>query len=118
MIIAIPVDENKEDICASFGRAPYFLFKNTKTNSIDVCENPAANVEGGAGVKAAQFMLDKEVNIIITVRCGENVAEVFESAEIKIYKSQVSSAQENIRLWEQEKLAVLDHFHKGFHGKV
>lgn len=118
MIIAIPVDENKEDICVSFGRTPFFLFKNTETNSIEICENPAANAEGGAGVKAGQFMLDKDVDIIITVRCGENVVEVFESADIKIYKSQGTNALENISLLEQGSLAILDHFHKGFHGKI
>lgn len=118
MIIAIPVDENKEDICVSFGRAPFFLFKDTDTKSHEFCENPAASAEGGAGVKAGQFMLDKEVDIIITVRCGENVVDVFQSADIKIYKSQGTNALENIKLWEEGDLTILDHFHKGFHGKA
>lgn len=118
MIIAIPVDENKEDVCVSFGRTPYFLFKNTETDTIEICENPAANAEGGAGVKAAQFMVDKNVNVIITVRCGENGVDVFKSADIKVYKSQQAKAVDNLALFEQNSLAILDHFHKGFHGKI
>ena len=30
MIIAIPVDETKEALCVSFGRAPYVLFYDTE----------------------------------------------------------------------------------------
>lgn len=116
MKIAIPVDENKTDVCVSFGRAPYFMVCDTETGASELLENPAAEAQGGAGVKAAQFVVDVGADTLVTVRCGENAAQAMQAAEIKIYKSEGSSAAENAAACKEGKLAPLTHFHAGFHG--
>ena len=75
MRIAIPLDENKQDVCIVLARAPYFLFWEDGKDTI--LENPAAQAHGGAGIQAAQFLVDNGVNVLITVRCGQNAADVF-----------------------------------------
>ena len=119
MIIAIPVNENNAEpsICVSFGRAPWFLFHNTETGETQTLENPAANAEGGAGIKAAQFVVDHHANVLITVRGGENAAEVLLAEEIQIYKAQGSTAKENLAAFMEGKLEKLESFHAGFHHK-
>lgn len=117
MIITIPVDENKNDICVSFGRTPFFLTYNTDTSETKIINNTAANAQGGAGIKAAQIVVDCQTNILITIRCGENAAEVLQAADIKIYGAEKVSAKENIEKFTNGKLALLSHFHAGFHGK-
>ena len=120
MIIAIPVNENNAEpsICVSFGRAPWFLFHNTQTGTNEVLSNPAANAEGGAGVKAAQFVVvDHNANALITVRGGENAAEVLLAAEIQIYKAQGNMAKDNLTAFTEGKLEKLQSFHAGFHNK-
>ncbi len=114
MKIAIPLDENKQDVCVSFGRAPYILF--SQDGSQEILENPAAQAQGGAGLKAAQFLVDNGADVLITVRCGQNAADVFTAAEIKIFKAQGTSAMENITAFEEKKLEPLTHFHAGFQG--
>lgn len=114
MKIAIPLDENKQDVCVAFARAPYFLF--AEDGKEEVVENPAAQAQGGAGLQAAQFLVDNQVGVLITVRCGENAAEVFQAAELKIYKAEGKTAGENLEAFHQEKLAPLTHFHAGYHG--
>lgn len=114
MKVAIPLDENKQDVCVAFARAPYFLFAENGTE--EVVENPAAQAEGGAGLQAAQFLVDHQVGALITVRCGENAAEVFQAAEIKIYKAEGKTARENLEAFGREELAPLTHFHAGYHG--
>ena len=119
MIIAIPVNENNAEpsICVSFGRAPWFLFHNTETGETQTLGNPVANAEGGAGIKAAQFVVDQNANVLITVRGGENAAEVLLAAEIQIYKAQGSVAKENLAAFAEGKLEKLQSFHAGFHNK-
>ena len=114
MRIAIPLDENKKDVCIVFARAPYFLIRDGKQDT--VVENPAASAHGGAGLQAAQFLVDQGVNALITVRCGENAAEVFEAADIKVYKSEGADAAENLAALEEGKLSELTEFHSGYHG--
>ncbi len=114
MKIAIPLDENKKDVCVTFGRAPYFLF--SEDGKTEILENPAAQSQGGAGIQAAQFLTDQHTDVLITVRCGQNAADVFQTAGIKIYKAEGTDAAENLSAMAEEKLAELTHFHAGFQG--
>jgi predicted Fe-Mo cluster-binding NifX family protein len=118
MKIAIPADENalESEVCMSFGRAPYFYIYDTETKTGEFIDNKAAMASGGAGIKAAQIVLDSRVEALITPRCGENAADVFKVGKVKIYKSVVGSIQNNIDNFNDGKLDVLDHFHAGFHG--
>lgn len=116
MLVAIPLDDTQKQVCVSFGRAPFFLFFDTQSKESLILDNPAANAQGGAGIQAAQFVVDNHAQSLITVRCGENAAEVFSAAQISIYKAEGSDAQENITLLIKDKLAPLTHFHAGFHG--
>lgn len=116
MKIAIPVDENQKDVCVSFARAPYFLYYDTETKETIGKENPAAEAAGGAGLKAAQALVDEKCQILLTVRCGENAAEVLKAAEIGIFQTKGSDAAENLKAYEEGNLEELTHFHAGFHG--
>jgi predicted Fe-Mo cluster-binding NifX family protein len=118
MKIAMPVDgKNMEsDVCISFGRAPYFLFYDTQTKEGVFVENSAAQDQGGAGIKAAQAIVDRGAEVLVTPRCGENAAQVLKAAGIKMMKSIQGSALENINAFTEEKLALLDEIHPGFHG--
>lgn len=116
MKTAIPLDENKKDICIVLARAPYFLFRENGTDTIE--ENPAADAQSGAGLQVAQFLADSGIDTLITVRCGENAAEVFKAAGIKIYKAAEKGAAENLTALEEGRLKELTEFHGGFHGGV
>ncbi len=116
MKIAMPLDENKQEVCVSFGRAPYFYLYDTDTKKTQVVVNEGAEAQGGAGPKAAQIVLDNQADVLITVRLGENAAEVLQASNVKIYKAAQKSVEENRSLYEENKLELLDHFHKGFHG--
>ncbi len=120
MKIAIPMNEMSVDteICVSFGRAPYFLFYDTQSKESVFVQNPGAASQGGAGIKAAQAVVDANAEALLTVRCGENSAEVFQAAGIKVYKTTKVTAIENIEAFEKDELAPLTHFHGGFHGKI
>lgn len=114
MRIAIPLDENKQDVCIVLARAPYFLFHDKSGDTI--VENPAAEAPGGAGIQVAQFLVDNGVTALITVRCGQNAADVFTAAGMKIYKSVNKTAAAELAAFADGKLEELTHFHGGFQG--
>jgi len=118
MIIAIPVDENKTEtsVCVSFGRAPYYLIHNTETGNDEFIVNTAANAGGGAGLKAAQLVVDSAADVLLTVRCGQNAADVLKAADVKVYKTTAPLAIDNLVAFKEGKLAVMTQFHAGFHG--
>ena len=114
MRIAIPLDENRQDVCIVLARAPWFLLQEGDRQTI--LENPAAQAQGGAGIQMAQFLLDNDVDILITVRCGQNAADVFTAAGMKIYQSAGRTAAEDLAALAEGKLKELTQFHGGFHG--
>jgi predicted Fe-Mo cluster-binding NifX family protein len=117
MKIAIPVEDMnlQSKVCISFGRTPYFLIYETDTKESVFLDNSAAASGGGAGIKAAQVIVDEGVIALITPRCGENAAAVLKPANVKLYKTMNDSIKDNIEAFTNGKLALLDEIHAGFH---
>jgi predicted Fe-Mo cluster-binding NifX family protein len=119
MKIAMPVDEKsmQTSISQSFGRAPYFLVYDTESKASVFIDNSAVSSQGGAGIKAAQNIVDKQVSALITPLCGENAAKAINAANITIYKTINDSIQDNIDAFNEVRLALLEDIHAGFHGQ-
>ncbi len=119
MKVAIPADSKSMDskVCASFGRAPYFVVYDTETKDSVFVENTAASGTGGAGIRAAQIIADQGVGAMLTPRCGQNAADVFRSADIELYRTNDHSIKENIEAFVKGELPLLEDFHAGFHGR-
>ncbi len=118
MKIAIPVDEKDmgTNVCVSFGRTPYFLIYDTESKESAFIDNSAAASSGGAGIKAAQIIVDSNIEVLLTPRCGQNAADVLNAANIKIYKTTTPSVKDNIDAFIAGTLSLLDEIHEGFHG--
>ena len=119
MKVVIPVDERKidSDVCISFGRTPLFLVYDLDTKEETYLDNSAIAETAGAGIKASQSIVDAKVDVLLTPRCGENAADVLVAADIKMYKTlKDKNAIENIDLFKEGKLSILDNIHPGFHG--
>ena len=63
-----------------------------------------------------ELKADTEADVLITVRCGENAAEVMKAADIQIYKSVCDLAEDDIASFEAGKLELLTSFHGGYIG--
>ena len=118
MKIAIPATANNIDseVCQSFGRTEFFLIYNTNDQSNFFLDNSASTSQGGAGIKAAQILVDEHVDVLITPRCGENAASVLLEANIAIYKAAGNNLKDNISACEQGKLEMLNEIHPGLHN--
>jgi len=118
MKIAIPTDDQsmEANVCQSFGRTPYFVIFDTESKETTFLDNSAAASQGGAGIKAAQNIVDSKVSVLITPRCGDNAAEVIKAANIKMYKSIKDSILNNFIAFSEGKLSPLEEIHPGFHG--
>lgn len=116
MRVLIPLEEEKKFVCQAFGRAPFFMVRDLESGKDEILENPAKDAEGGAGIKAAQFIVDNNVDAVITMRLGQNSADVFKMAEIDILKAQGCDIEENFKMFSDKTLRPLNNFHAGFHG--
>lgn len=117
MKIAIPTDDASMDtnICISFGRTPYFMIYDSETKEAEFICNDAAASQGGAGIRAAQIIIDHQAEVLLTPRCGENAAEVFRAANIKMYQTKGNPLKQNLQAFENGELVLLSESHPGFH---
>ncbi|ADY12480.1 NifB/NifX family molybdenum-iron cluster-binding protein [Sphaerochaeta globosa] len=117
MIVAVPAEEQKLDspLCVSFGRAPYYCVFDTETQKSIFIVNEAAQSPGGAGIQAAQDLVDANITTLITFRLGENAAKVLTTAGVSLLKALNLSIADNINAVLGNKLVALDAIHPGFH---
>lgn len=118
MKVVIPVESKSQDavVYPSFGRTPLFALIDTDGGTHEFLDNAAAASQGGAGIKAAQKLVDSGATALITYRCGENAAQVLSAAGVKIYKAQDGTVKDNIAAFKDGKLPLLTEIHAGFHG--
>ncbi len=94
-----------------FGRAPYFTIvevDNGKILDVEVVKNDNAAASGGAGIAAAQLMIEKGVSSVLTGRVGPNAFNVLSSAGINVYDAaglKVRDAIEKLLNGELETVA-------------
>lgn len=104
MIVCITATDKHLDapVDPTFGRARYFLVVDTDTETCDVVENmPSAH---GAGVQAAQIMVDKLVSAVLTGNVGPNAYQGLTAAGIKVFVGAKGTARETLRAYKNGAL--------------
>lgn len=118
MNIIIPISNDSEDpdIAESLGRAPYYMLHNADTGTSKIISNPSKDSPSGAGVKAAQTILDTRAEVILAIRCGDRAYEALKEGNVKIMSAFSGKAEANINAYLEGRLSELDTIHKGHHG--
>ena len=103
-----------------FGRAQYFLLLDEEGDLKEVSSNPGVLARGGAGVAAAQKVVNQEIDILITGNIGPNAVGVLGIAKLKIFLCPMGiKAKEAFLMWKENKLtqvkepSVPGHFGMG-----
>ena len=68
-----------------FGRCPYYIFVDTDSGTFEVQQNAAAMAGGGAGIQAAQAVVENGAQVVISGNIGPNAFQVFSAAGIPTY---------------------------------
>jgi predicted Fe-Mo cluster-binding NifX family protein len=117
MKIAIPADGVllESQMCSSFGRTEQFILVDTDTMRFDVLTNEAAHSQGGAGIVAAQALVDSGISAVVAMHCGKNAADVLQGAGIPIYRGMPGTIDEIVKRYQDGTLAILEEIHPGHH---
>lgn len=87
-----------------FGRCSYFVIYDSDKGSSYTLENKGQSSGGGAGIAAAQQIIDEEVEVVITGNMGPNAYNLMKSSEIKVFHCENASCMEAIKSYEDKKL--------------
>lgn len=87
-----------------FGRCPVYVFVDTDTMQVEGVENPAIAAAGGAGIQAAQFVVEQGAQAVVTGNMGPNAFSVFQSAGIPIYLFGGGSVRQAVEAFQAGQL--------------
>ncbi len=98
-----------------FGRCEYFQIYDTELKVIKILENKGESASGGAGIVAANKLIDEDVDVIITGNLGPNAFKIINSSDIKAYKCDSTSVKASLEKYnnnelEEIKIAVTAHY--------
>jgi predicted Fe-Mo cluster-binding NifX family protein len=68
-----------------FGRCRAYVFVETESMTFEAVENPAIGAASGAGIQAAQFVVQQGAGAVVTGNLGPNAYDVFQSAGVPVY---------------------------------
>ncbi len=90
-----------------FGRAPLLLKVDPATLEWESYPNPGVNQSSGAGVAAAQFVIDQKVSAVISGDFGPHASRAFQSAhiEMRLLSEESTSIRKTVELFNQGKLS-------------
>jgi predicted Fe-Mo cluster-binding NifX family protein len=82
---------------ARFGRCPCFIVVDPATEDFEVLENTAAGNAGGAGVQAAQIVVNAGVKTVLTGSLGPNAAQVLAAAGVQMHTGVSGTVREALQ---------------------
>ena len=105
-----------------FGRCQHFIIADTETDGFEAVDNTSVAAAGGAGILAAQMIVKKGVEAVLTGNCGPNAHQVFSSAGIKVITGVSGKIKDAISEYKfgtysvAQQANVPDHFGMGRGG--
>lgn len=99
-----------------FGRCPVFVFVDTETMESESLPNPAMAAGGGAGIQAAQFVVDRGVEAVLSHNLGPNASGVLEAAGVRVYQISAGTVREAVEAFVAGKLPALSGPNVGAHS--
>jgi predicted Fe-Mo cluster-binding NifX family protein len=108
MKIIITAEGNGLDAPTSprFGRCPTYILVDTETMALEAIPNPAAAASGGAGIQAAQFVVERGAQAVLTGNLGPNAADVFQAAGIPVYLNSEATVRAAVEAFKAGRLPI------------
>jgi predicted Fe-Mo cluster-binding NifX family protein len=87
-----------------FGRCPMYVFVDTDSMAAESVENPAISAGGGAGIQAAQFVVERGAQAVVSGNVGPNAFNVFQSASVPMYLFDGGTVRDAVEAFRSGKL--------------
>ncbi len=110
MIIVITAEDFKfsSKLDLRFGRAKFFIAYNSETGDWRAVDNKQnLNAAQGAGIQAAQMVIDLNAEVVITGNCGPKAFKALQAANIKVYSASGTDVQDAIMKYNRGELVAL-----------
>jgi predicted Fe-Mo cluster-binding NifX family protein len=84
-----------------FGRCSTYIFVDTETMQFEAVQNPAIGAPGGAGIQAAQFVIERGAQAVVTGNVGPNAFGVFRSANVPVFLLGAATIRDTLEAYKK-----------------
>ena len=98
--ISAKVPNLESEVDPRFGRCRCFLIVDTDTLKFEALANAGVAASGGAGIAAAQAVINQGVQAVITGNLGPNAHQVLSQAGIKVFAGASGTVRDVIETYK------------------
>lgn len=103
----IAISSNKKELDSRleprFGRCSFFAVYDDEKDEWSFLPNPGAQEGSGAGIKAAQFLIEQNVDVLLTGDLGPKATQTLSASDIKIYSLSEVTLEEALNQYKEGK---------------
>ena len=92
------------NVDSRLGRCPYFVVVDSETMEFIVVSNDSTSAAHGAGIQAAQTVVNMGVNVVLTGNVGPNAFNVLSATGIKIVTGASGSVKDAVEKYKSGQL--------------
>ncbi len=97
-----------------FGRCNFFVIIDPNNMEHEILPNEAIASSGGAGIRAVQALVNKNVEALITGNIGPNAFDVLRQAGVKVFRSS-GNVRDTVEKFKEGKLEEIKEANVGKH---
>jgi predicted Fe-Mo cluster-binding NifX family protein len=118
MKIAVSSQGETLDAPASpvFGRCPTYLFVKPETMEFEAVPNPAMSQGGGAGIQAAQFVVNQGADAVLSGNLGPNAFDVLQAAGVPGFLVPEGTVRQAVEAYKAGQLQPMGGPNVGAHA--
>ncbi|MGI6210047.1 MAG: NifB/NifX family molybdenum-iron cluster-binding protein [Anaerolineae bacterium] len=90
-----------------FGRCPAFVFVDTESMEAEGIANASVALGGGAGIQAAQWVIDQGAEAVLSHNVGPNAFAVLSQAGVQVHRIQGGTVREAVEAFKAGKLSTV-----------
>lgn len=95
------------EVDGRFGRAKFFLIVDTETESTKVVDNEQnLSAAQGAGIQAAETVVNEGAEVLITGHCGPNAFRTLQAADVKIIIGAQGTVSQMLEKFKKGELEI------------
>lgn len=87
-----------------FGRCPTYVFIDTDTMQFGWVENTSIGAQSGAGIQAAQFVIECGAEAVVTGNIGPNAYGIFRASSVPVYLFDGGTVREAVEAYVAGRL--------------
>ena len=91
-----------------FGRCPTYVFVDPETMQFEVIDNPAIDTLRGAGFHAAEFIVERGAQAVVTGNVGPNAFKVLQASGVLVYLSVGETVREAVKTYKAGRLQPVE----------